>query len=585
MEEALAPTINYGEAIKRRLPLGLGTGLILLILAFGVAFGLPAIYKSRAVILIEQQDIPQDLVRSLVTIYADQRIQIITQRVLTNANLVSIIEKFSLYVDDRETDPLERVVEQMREDITIAPISADVVDQKTGKATQATIAFELAFDSEDPVTAQRVANDLVSLFLNENLKQRTEATEDTLTFLSAESERLKNNVAELETRLAEFKERNAGALPELSSLNLQLLSRSEQDLVAMQNQISSLEQQKVYLESELAQQPASATVLMSETGQRIMSPTDRLKSLEAEFITLSARYGAKHPSVVTMRREIDSLRQQTGTAPPATELAARLQSLQGELATNKERYGVEHPDVRRLQREIESLERELADGGRLAAAAASGAPEPTPDNPVYVQLKARLDATTSDLRSLQGQQAALRAKITDFEKHLSAAPQVEREYRALTRDYDIETAKYQEVQAKRQEAELARSLETGQKGERFTLIEPAVIPEEPDRPNRLAIGFLGVVLAIAGSVGTGVIAENLDTRVYGRSGVSRLTGVPPLAVIPMIENAAVRRSRLRRRILIALGCVGLMALGALAVHLIIGPLDVLFYRAMRVLGF
>lgn len=584
MEEALAPTINYGEAIKRRLPLGLGVGLVLLILAFGVAFGLPAIYKSRAVILIEQQDIPEDLVRSLVTVYADQRIQIITQRVLTNANLVNIIEKFSLYVDDRETDPLETVLEQMREDITIEPISADVVDQKTGRATQATIAFELAFDSEDPVTAQRVANDLVSLFLNENLKQRTEATEDTLTFLSAESDRLKNNIAELETRLAEFKERNAGALPELSQLNLQLLSRSEQDLVAMQNQIRSLEQQKVYLESELAQQPASAAVLMSETGQRIMGPTDRLKSLEAEFITLSARYGAKHPSVVTMRREIDSLRQQTGTAPPATELAARLQSLQAELATNRERYGAEHPDVRRLQREIESLERELADGGRLAAAA-SGVAEPTPDNPVYVQLKARLDATTSDLRSLQGQQAALRAKIADFEKHLSAAPQVEREYRALTRDYDIATAKYQEVQAKRQEAELARSLETGQKGERFTLIEPAVIPEEPDRPNRLAIGFLGVVLAIAGSIGTGAIAENLDTRIYGRSGVSRLTGVPPLAVIPMLENAAVRRSRLRRRILIGLGCVGLIALGALAVHLIVGPLDVLFYRAMRVLGF
>lgn len=583
MEEALPQPINYGDIFRRRLSLGLFVGLALLVLTAGIALGLPAIFKSRAVILIEQQEIPQDLVRSLVTSYADQRLQVIAQRVMTNNNVSEIIEKYDLYAEKRKSEPLESVIAEMREDITIAPISADVVDQKSGKATKATIAFELAFDSPSPSLAQRVANDLVSLFLNENLKQRTETTEQTLSFLTAESDKLEKTVAELENKLAEFKERNAGRLPELTSLNLQLMNTREQDLVQIQNQIRSLEQQRVYLESELAQQQPN-TELYAEDGKRIMAPTDRLKILESEYIPLSARYGTSHPDVVAMRKEIDSLRVQAGTPTPTTELEARLVQLQTELSGAAERYSADHPDVRRLNREIASLKSEI-DRSRMRASAAVPAPSaPRPDNPVYIQLQARLDATAADLRSLQGQRAELQAKISEFERRLTAAPQVEREYKSLTRDYETALSKYREVLAKRQEAELARSLESGQKGERFTLIEPPVIPEQPDRPNRMLIGLLGFALTIAGSIGVGAMAEAADDRIYGRSGVSRLIGVPPLAVIPQLDNAAARAGRLRRRALLIGAFIAFLAVLALAVHFFYSPLDVLFYRAIRVLG-
>lgn len=579
MEEALPNTINLGEVLKRRLPLGLGMGVGLLVLAAVVALGLPAIYKSRAVILIEQQEIPQDLVRSLVTSFADQRIQVISQRVLTNANLLEIIEKYDLYAEDRRRDPMEKIVLKMRDEITVAPISADVVDQKSGKSMKATIAFELAFDNESPAVAQRVASDLVSLFLNENLKQRTEATEETLTFLTAESEKLGANVAELESKLAAFKERNAGALPELSQLNLQLMNSREQELVQIDNQIRSLEQQRVYLESELAQQQPT-TDLYSETGQRILGPADRLKVLESEYIPLSARYGAGHPDVVAMRKEIDSLRREAGMGAPANEIEAKRAQLVTELASARERYGADHPDVKRLTREIASVEEQMA----RAASSPVPAPSARPDNPAYIQLQARLDATLADMRSLQAQRASLQAKIGEFEARLTAAPQVEREYKSLTRDYEIAVLKYQEVLAKRQEADLARNLESGQKGERFTLIEPPLVPEQPDRPNRLAIGLLGVVLALGGGVGAGAFAETTDSRVYGRAGVLRLVGVPPLAVIPNLQTAA-SRARHRRRLMVFAGVVlALVLLGLLVVHLVVGPLDVLYFRALRVLG-
>ena len=585
MAEALSFSTNYGEVIRRRLPLGLSVAAILAVLTIGVALTLPAVYKSRAVILIEQQDIPEDLVRSLVTSYADQRIQVISQRVLTSANLTAIINKFDLYPDERQTEPVEVVLEEMREDITVAPISADVVDQRSGRPTKATIAFELAFDSKEPRTAQRVANDLVSLFLSENLKQRTEAAEDTLGFLSTESERLEQTVADLERQLAEFKEKHSDALPELSGLNLQLMTRSQQDLVQIQNQIRSLEQQRVYLESELAQQEPNTAITLSETGQRIYGPADRLKALEAEFISLSARYGKRHPDVLSMKKEIDALREQVGASPPATALQARLEAIEGELAATREKYGEEHPDVRRLNREIVGLQREIAAAGTTAVQSRNEIEQAVvPDNPVYVQLKARLDATLADINSLRNQQAVLAERVANYEQRLAVAPQVEREHSALVRDYEIALAEYREVQAKRQEAVLARSLEEGQKGERFNLIEPPVVPQEADRPNRVAIGLAGLLFSLVGGFGAGAVADALDGRIYGRAGLVQLTGVPPLAIIPNLENSAGRRQRVQKRLKVIAAFILAVGVSAMIVHWLIGPLDVLFFRVLRVAG-
>jgi succinoglycan biosynthesis transport protein ExoP len=584
MEEVLRGNIDYVAAIRRRLPLSLVVGLLLVVSTLAITFGLPAIYKSRAVILIEQQDIPEDLVRSLVTSYADQRIQVISQRVLTNANLSSIIEKYNLYEAERKDNPLEAVLLSMRKDISVAPISADIVDQKSGKSSKATIAVEISYESKIPSIAQRVANDLVSLFLNENIKQRTEATEETLGFLSGESEKLRNVVGELEARLATFKEKNAGALPELTNLNLQLMTSREQDLAQLQNQIRSLEQQRVYLESELAQQQPT-TQLYSEGGQRILGAADRLKVLQSEFIPLKARYGEKHPDVIAMRKEIESLAAQNPESGGSNELAVRLIKLQSELAVLQEKYAPTHPDVKSLVREIESVKAQQAANRANGDSVARFGSSETPDNPAYIQLKARLEATISDLGSLQAQSSSMKAKIAEFETKLTSAPQVEREYRSLTRDYEIALAKYQEVLGKRQEAEFAKNLESGQKGERFTLIEPPVIPEEPDRPNRLVIGILGLVAATGGAVGVGVLSDAMDSRVYGRSGVMQLLGVPPLAVIPNLDNASTRRERTRRYILMAALLLALVAGASLLIHFLYQPIDVVFYRALRLIGF
>jgi len=580
MELASTISPNYMEMIRRRLPSGLLVFALFLLVALGLALGLPAIYKSRAVVLIEAQEIPQDMVRSMVTSFADQRLQVISQRVLTNSNLGGIIQKFDLYQAERKKNPLEVVLQKMRKDIIVAPISADVVDPKQGKAVQATIAFEMSYQNRSPEIAQRVANEIVSLLLNENLKQRTETSTDTLGFLSAEAEKLGATVSELEQRLASFKKTNSESLPELSSLNLELMNRSEADISALDGQLRSLDQQRVYLESELSQQKP-VTQLVSETGERILGPADRLKVLESEFVPLAARYGDKHPDVMAKRREIESLKAQVGAGNSGSELALRLQRAQADYGETLKKYSPDHPDVKRLARQVDSLQAELAKAGRSAPAVASGA---SPDNPAYIQLKARLDATAGDIASLQSQRATLKAKIANLEQRITSAPETEREYRGLARDYEIAQRKYQEVLAKKQEAELANNLESKQRGERFSLIEPPMIPEQPSKPNRMMIGLLGLFLSLGAGVGAGALLESIDSRIYGRAGVVRLLGVPPLAVIPVLDTEETENKKRSRWLVAAASVVLVLIAAAVVIHLVLIPLDVLFFRVLRVLG-
>ncbi|MCG8326023.1 MAG: sugar transporter, partial [Thiotrichales bacterium] len=329
--------------------------LVSIVIVVSVTLLWPPSYKSSAIILIEQQEIPQDLVRSTVTSYADQRVQVISQRVMTTTNMKAIIDKYDLYAQARQHETMENVLEQMRNDINLNMISADVFDPRTGRAAKATIAFSLAYENQSPRLAQSVANELVSLFLNENLKNRTEMAEEATEFLQDEVEKLSDKVSELEIRLADFKEQNSGSLPEMKDLNIELMDRQERELSEVRRQIRSLEERKIYLQSELSQLSPNLDAF-SETGERILGPRDRLKVLETRYLTLSSRYSSDHPDVVSLKKELEALQNEVGGNRGKKEVALRLKEARTELATLQEKYSDDHPDVKKLTRQVSSLE-------------------------------------------------------------------------------------------------------------------------------------------------------------------------------------------------------------------------------------
>lgn len=577
MEEEGKNLSEYLTAVRRRWPAMATTAGAIFVLAVLVAFLWPRTYTSTATILIEEQDIPPDLVRSTVTTYAWQRIQTINQRVMTRATLLNIIDKYDLYADERRRKTSEEILEEMRGDIKVEPISADVIDPRSGRPMPATIAFTLSYDGRRADVAQKVANELTSLYLNENLKSRTERAEETYTFLTDETNRMGAEIAELESRLASFKERNVDKLPELAGFNHQLVERTQSELREAQAQIRSLEERKFYLEGQLGQLSPTSP-MYAPTGERILDPATRLKMLKTELAAATAKYSPRHPDVVRLQEEIDGLEKEIGPVSPAQEQARRMTKVRNELAGVREKYGENHPDVARLRSELESLEKALPSRPPESAVLAD-----KPDNPAYINIQSQLEGVNSQIRSLEKKRQELTARIADYERRIAMSPAVEREYLELKRNHDNAQLKYRELKAKQLEAQVGQQLEKERKGERFSLIDPPQIPEQPSRPNRTAIVVLGFILSLAGAFGYLLVAEALDGSVRGPRMITAILGVAPLSILPVVENSEdLKRRRRKRRLALHSTVAAVVVLGIIVQFFWI-PWDVLWFKGLRVL--
>jgi uncharacterized protein involved in exopolysaccharide biosynthesis len=571
---------DYLAILSRRKKQFIIPAAVIFVICALLAIGLPSVYQSKATILIEQQEIPTDLVRSTVTSYAGERIQVISQKVMTTENLSKIVNNYDLYKDERKTTSMSILVDKMREEINLEMISADVVDPRSGRPTSATIAFTLSFNSESPRVSQKVTNELVSLFLNANLERRAKSAIETTGFLAAESKKLEEKVAKLEKNLATFKEKNVNNLPELQQLNMQLMNRTEGELKNVEQQIRVLEERKIYLTSELSQISPDAVIPTSRGG--ILGPRSRLKELQTQLISLSSHYSATHPDIIKTKKEIAALREEVGDTNETDELRKQIEQLKVQKAVLQDKYSSEHPDVKKINRSL--VEAQTALKAAKKKSAEDGEENIDADNPVYIQLQSQLEAAKSEYSSLEKLRKDLKDKVNDYEERLLKSPQVEREYRDLTRDYDNAMGKYKEVKAKQLEAELAESLERENKGERFSLIEPPLVPEKPSKPNRLAILFLGLIFSLAGGVGTVAVTETLSDSIKDVDGLVQVTGEPPLITIPYIEIEAEKEKQAKyKQLAIKIGLAAVVVF-VMLFHFFIKPLDVLWFIVMRRLG-
>jgi polysaccharide chain length determinant protein (PEP-CTERM system associated) len=268
-----------------------------LVLGVAVTLLLPPKYRSAGTILIESQQIPTDLVQATVTSYADERIEVIKQRVMTRENLLRIIRKYGLFADAGPTFTPSDQIDEMRETISVDLINATVRSER-GRPT--TIAFSVGFEHKRPEVAQAVANDLVTLFLDENVKVRTQRATQTTEFLSEEADKLKKELDGFEARIAQYKERNGNALADNTALAMAALQRTESDLRSVERD---------YASAEDALRTADYVTTGDAAGRA------ELDKARAEVAELSAKYTPQHPDLKAAQRRLEAL--ESESAKPA----------------------------------------------------------------------------------------------------------------------------------------------------------------------------------------------------------------------------------------------------------------------------
>jgi polysaccharide biosynthesis transport protein len=549
----------------------------ILLISVVVAMSLPPVYESTSTILIEEQQIPPDFVRSTVTGFADQRIQSLNQLILSRTKLLEIIRQFDLYPEMQEKYTQEEIIENMRDDIKVNLIGAEVGDRKKrGSQSQGvTIAFTIAYQGKNPAMVQKVAGTLASLYLQENIKIREQQAKTTTQFLEAELRGIQERIQNIGQQITEFKAKHEGILPELQQFNRAQAENLERQVEQLNVQIRAIEERKIYLEGQLATVDPQTTA----SGERVMDPATRLRVLEVALIDLESRYSPEHPDVAKIKREIATLAKVTkGSGISLALKRDKLTQLQAELTQKQGSYSDQHPEVVKLKKEISELEKvpERAKPGQETIAQSG--------NPAYINLLTNIHAAANEIQALKTQREGLGAKLSSYRQRLEEGPKVEQEYLALTRDYQNAHTKHQEIMNKILEARIAEGMEESQKAEKFTLIDPASYPEKPVAPKRGLIVLTGLVLGLGAGVMMVALTENLDHSVKTVDELASLTGKPILgSVARMVSPEEVARDQQRRRVIWSLTGVSLLA-GLIIFHFFVRDLWTVVSSLSRLVG-
>ncbi|MES2636308.1 MAG: Wzz/FepE/Etk N-terminal domain-containing protein [Pseudomonadota bacterium] len=510
---------DYLSIFKRRWMQMLIVFTLIVIAAIAAAIFLPPTYQSTGTILIESQQIPDDVVKATVTTYADERIAVIKQRVMTRDNLYRIIQKYNLYPKKIDSETTSTLIDDMRKSISVDLLNADV---ERARGSRATIAFKVGFEYQRPELAHKVANEIVTLFLDENVKSRTERATETTEFLTQEVENLKKELETVENKVATFKQENSDSLPEHMEMYMTLLQRTESDIKDVDRDYKSTQEELRYLDVELAS--AKANIKTNNNGE-VISPISELEKAKAELERSLILYKETHPTIRALKRKIDIL-EKSAEAPADTKPVP------------------------------------LDIGSEL----------------VVAKVQAQIEAAKSRLSSLQQQRKSLEIKVEQLQKQLTQSPQIERDLFIMLRDYENAKSKYEEVKSKQINAKIAENLEQENKAERFSMLEPPIFPDKPIKPNRIKIIALGFFAGIAGALVLTFLLETLDGRVRGVESLTSLINMRPLVIIPYISTNSELKRRKNFNIYILVSILFTIVISLLLIHFIIMPLDLVMAK-------
>lgn len=519
---------HYLRVIVRRWWLVLGVFVLVTIGTVIFTSRLPDVYSSETVILVDPQKVPETYVRSTVTGDVRNRLGTLSQQILSVTRLQKIIDTLNLYPEEKKKLAREDLITRMRRDISVTVLSEFGANQDLQ-------AFRITYSGKEPRLVAQVTNELASLFIEENLKAREQQATGTTEFLQNQLEQTRKTLEVQEAKLRDFKLKHIGEMPEQQAASLQIFGQLQSQLQLVSESLTRAEQQKSYLQSMMATQTGSSVVDLDE-GE--MKPAGRGQEKQA--------------------------------SRPAAVSAAKAR-----LATLLTRYSEEHPDVRRLKRQIEDEE-----ASKAAVLAPPEPPVPSPEdaapsvaaakrapvspsrypNPV---LTSQLRAVEAEIAKHREEQQRLSKSVSRYQGKLEAIPLREQQITELVRDYEISKGHYKQLLEKQMSAETATQLEIRQKGERFSVLDPAQPAERPSRPQRSLLNAMGSISGLGLGLLLALATEFLGMTITAPEQITALSGIPVLEVIPMIQTHADRVIR-KRRIQLAGASAGIAVLGSFA---------------------
>ncbi len=491
----------------------------------------PELFRSSTTILVVPQRVPENYVRSTVSTRIEDRVATIRQQVLSRTRLVSVMDELGIFKDKRKSQPVEVIVEMMRNRISIETMNTD---------NRHNDAFTLSFVHENPQTAMLTTSRLASFFIDENLKTRVQQAVATGEFRDAQLEETKKKLEGQEERVKKYKSAFMGELPQELQANLQMLSRMQDQLRANAEAIRVAQDRKMFTEAQ------------------VNSMEMQISTLEAQARAAALNSPGQLP--------VESI----SPGDPAAGYAAELNLRKTQLANLSVRYTDKYPEIRRLKDEIAQLEKRVAEtrGTSPAVPPAIGeqgnnsVPPPITATASFPRereelqrLRAALKGFDLDTLSLKKERKELERNINMIESKVSRSPKREQEMVSLTRDYENLRQSYEALLRNKLDADVSQNLEKRQKGEQFQILDPANLPENPFVPNRPKVFGIALMAALLIGFGGAIGMEAIAPAARGLKEFRHFTEIPVLAVISNIQDTAYDRKQSRKRTVVFGGLI------------------------------
>jgi polysaccharide biosynthesis transport protein len=494
---------DYIDILRRNFRWIIGPTFAGLVISVVIAFALPDVYVSTATIRVTPQQISIEVIPNITSQDVADRINSMALVIYSRATLASLINQYGLYKKNLKDEPMQDVIEKMKRDVIIQP---------TGGTTTASNRFLptmlVGFKYSDKYTAQRVCQDIVSRLMSLSSQEGVESQQEAHVFLTDEAQQAKRDLNELEQKLAEFREKYAGHLPEEQITNMQAMNTLNNRMDSLTEAANRNTEQRMMLEQEM----------------RIAR--DRLAALRNS----AQQTAARNEKVAALDQEI--------------------LKLQDAIESMKQRYTDDYPDLEDAKSRLEFLKKQrddaakqkptLADASNIDNSAVANERQDIQNQ--IDRFQTQLKANSMDATLIQKDIASTSSAIRGYQTRLGTSAS-EKEYEDLQRERDLARQHYLDFQAKTARSAVSIDLQKRKQGEGLELIDPASLPPTPVAPNRgrnIPIGA-GIGLVV-GLVLVGV-REVKDTSLKNLKDARLYTQLSILGSIPLLENDVVVQRR------------------------------------------
>ncbi|MGD0696138.1 MAG: Wzz/FepE/Etk N-terminal domain-containing protein [Terriglobia bacterium] len=469
------------------------------LLALGVAYLLPAKYTSEALVMIEQQKVPDSVVKSVVQQNLIARVTSMESQVLSRSKLQPMIEKYGLYRSEIARGVgMDDLLTEMRENISVNPLPSVIAPPSGAKVTVVQSSkdeipgFIVAFTYEKAKLAQEVCTELVGDFVQVNLVEREKMAADTTTFLGTQLQDAKRNLDEEDAKMATFQQKYAGELPDDERNNLSLLQSITARLEAVTTGLQRAQQDKTYAESLLAQQLSFLETMRS--GAHPETTDKEIAALEDRLTTMEARYTPDHPDIVKLKATIEELKKSRDVAPAAADSGPAITTKGGGKVPLP--AGVDPPDIQKLRSQLRGLEEAVS--------------------------------------AYHREQVQLSQEAKSLEAKLRMSPTVEAEYKAVSRDYKTAMDFYNDLLTKRNNSGMATDLERASQGETFTVLDPPSLPDTPSFPVYWMFAAGGAAGGLVIGLAIVLLREMKDKAIRSERDIEFFLELPTLVLLPSV---------------------------------------------------